>query len=475
MDNWGAFSSATLNLDKVGPTTSALGLSPNPTNGTSDVVLTATANDSASGNSNVTAAEYTIDGGLPTSMTVSPVSPVTSLSATISAATVNGLISGNHLVSVRSQDALGNWGGSVSITLKVDKVSPITSSVTASPNPNNGNQGFNTSVPAVRVFATFNDGTTGGSNIAGAELFFGTIGQTGSGTPFIATDGSFNSPLENGYADIPLPVIANLPDGNYTIYVHARDAAGNWGDPSLSTTILRIQKGLYFSTLGTSNPPGVSGTADDADIYLWNGSAYSRSIDVTAITNPLPNGANVDGFDRVDNTHFYLSFSGDVTIALPGPDLSVQDEDIVYYNAGAWSVYFDGTARGLTNANQDIDAFNIVGSTIYFSTLGNTNPPGVGGTADDADIYSWNGTSFARIWDATAAGFASGANVDGVVWIDATHFYLSFATDTAVPVLGTVQDEDVVLNNGGTWSVYFDGTAHGLTSNSLDIDAFDIP
>ncbi len=44
-----------------------------------------------------------------------------------------------------------------------------------------------------------------------------------------------------------------------------------------------------------------------------------------------------------------------------------------------------------------------------------------------------------------------------------------------VPGLGTVQDEDVVFYNNGTWIVYFDGTAHGLTSNNLDIDAFDIP
>ncbi len=28
---------------------------------------------------------------------------------------------------------------------------------------------------------------------------------------------------------------------------------------------------------------------------------------------------------------------------------------------------------------------------------------------------------------------------------------------------------------GTVWSVYFDGTARGLTSNNLDVDAFDIP
>ena len=44
-----------------------------------------------------------------------------------------------------------------------------------------------------------------------------------------------------------------------------------------------------------------------------------------------------------------------------------------------------------------------------------------------------------------------------------------------MPGLGTVQDEDVVFRNGTAWSVYFDGTAHGLTTGALEVDAFDVP
>ena len=171
---------------------------------------------------------------------------------------------------------------------------------------------------------------------------------------------------------------------------------------------------------------------------------------------------------------FYLSFSASST-TVPGLG-AVQDEDVLFYDAGTWSVYFDGTARGLTAANQDLDAISIVGGTLYFSTLGNTNPPGVAGVADDADIYSWNGTVFVRVWDAAANGLAAAANVDGFVRVDTTHFYLSFSADSTVPALGAVQDEDVVYSNNGVWSVYFDGTAHGLgSSDYLDLDAFDLP
>ena len=470
--NWGPYRPITLNLDKAGPATYGLTLTPNPSSGAESVALTATGDDTSSGNNNVAAAEYWVDGGAHTDMIIDAGTPssVRSFTATIPA----GLSMGTHVVSVRSQDEFGNWGAEATINLQVsDTLPPTTSNVSAAPNPNNGSQGFSTSVPAVRVFANFSDVASGGSNIAAAEGFLDTIGTTGTGFVFVATDGTFNSPTESGYGDIPLAVIGALSNGNHTIYVHAKDAAGNWG--TTSTTILVINKSLYFSTVGNTNPPGVGGSADDADIYFWNGTAYSRVLDASNLGIPASGGnnANVDGFDRVDANHFYMSFSGNTVLPVIG---TVQDEDIVYFSAGTWSVYFDGTAAGLTAANQDIDAFNIVGSTIYFSTVGNTNPPGVGGTADDADIYSWVGGTFTRVWDATAAGLTGTANVDGFVrGIDDSQFYLSFSVDTTVPGLGTVQDEDVVFNNNGSWIVYFDGTAHGLTSNNLDIDAFDIP
>jgi hypothetical protein len=214
----------------------------------------------------------------------------------------------------------------------------------------------------------------------------------------------------------------------------------------------------------------VAGTADDADIYSWDGTVFSRVVDATAL-GLAAGGVNVDGLKLVDSTHFYLSFTGDVTLS---GTLAVQDEDIVYYNAGLWSVYFDGTAAGLTAANQDIDAFEIVGSVLYFSTFGDTNPPGVGGTADNADIYSWDGTAFSRVVDVTTLGLAGGANVDGLVYVDATHFNLSFTGDgVIVPGIGAVQEEDIVNYNAGIWSLVFDGTAQGLTASAQDLDAFD--
>jgi hypothetical protein len=483
---------------------------------------------------------------------------------------------------VRSQDAIGNWGAWAQINLLVDKTGPATSNVLAAPNPNNGQIGINSTTPVVRVTATFADGEI--ANISAGEGFIDTVGADGSGFIFLPTDGQYNSLTESGYGDIPLTTIIQLSNGLHTIYVHSKDAAGNWGatsstilvvdkvapsvsavlaapnptvgdpvaltatatdaatavttaewftgaDPgvgngtamsvagtgpwslsatidvstwanddytlnvrvrdaagnwsALGSTVLTVDapvaaNALYFSTSGNTAVPGVGGTADNADIYNWNGTVFSRVIDANGGGSlGLPGGANVDGFDWVDATHFYMSFAGNNT-NVPGLG-NVQDEDVVYYNNGVWSVYFDGTAQNLTNGGQDLDAINIVGGILYFSTTGggNNNPiPGVGGPYDDADIYSWNGASFARVWDASANGLPGNANVDGLVFVDATHFYLSFAANggTNVPGLGGVADVNVVYNNGGTWSTFFDGVANGLVAGSgQDLDAFDLP
>jgi hypothetical protein len=263
--------------------------------------------------------------------------------------------------------------------------------------------------------------------------------------------------------------------GTYVLRLTASDGALSAFDETTITVNPAPVASIYFSTVGNANPPGVSGTADDADIYYWNGSAFSRAIDASAAPYSLPatggGNANVDGFDRVDATHFYMSFTGQVAVPTIG---NVQDEDVVYYNAGAWSLFFDGSVNGI--GGTDLDAISIVGGTLYFSTDDNDVMPGTSSPGDDADIYQWNGgSSYTRVYDASALGWSTN-NVDGFVRIDATHFYLSYNPDTTtVTGPGTVQDEDILYYNNGIWSVYFDGTAAGLTSGNLDVDAFDLP
>jgi hypothetical protein len=64
----------------------------------------------------------------------------------------------------------------------------------------------------------------------------------------------------------------------------------------------------------------------------------------------------VDGLVWVSTTEVYLSYSADTNV--PGLG-TVQDEDVVHLSGGAWSVYFEGTGKGLTSGNLDVDAFDL--------------------------------------------------------------------------------------------------------------------
>jgi subtilisin family serine protease len=283
-------------------------------------------------------------------------------------------------------------------------------------------------------------------------------------TPTVVAGGS-------GSATVTVATAAQVRPGRYGLTVTASGAGlSRSAEATLQIVASAPQGRLIFSTHGRGNPPGVGGDADDADLFAWDGSAYARAWDASNVG--VGATADLDGLDVVDATHFYVSTGTDTR--LPGLG-KVKDEDVLYYNDGSWSVFFDGAAHGLRSARLDIDAISISGRALFFSTHGVRNPPGVRGRADDADIYAWNGKRFRRVWDASAHGVPDRANVDGFSRIDARRFYVSFGTARVrLRGLGAVQDEDVVHYDHGTWSAFFDGTAHGLRSARLDVDAFDL-
>lgn len=476
--NIGTSAPIVLTIDQTGPAMTGVVASPSATNGAKGfnssvnaVRVTGSATDDAAV-SNIARAEgfFDVVGAPGTGFPFVPTdgswsSTTESVYADIPLPTVSALGEGPHTIVVRARDAVGNWGTTSPAALMIDKTPPIVSGIAL--------VGPVTPIVAtsVQFLVTFSEPVTGVNSgnftlVPGGGFAGGSITSvTGTGTARTVT-------VATGFNAGTVGLNLTSPTGVADL---AGNALGVAGLPAVGGVYTLRTPPLHFSTTGSSNPPGVAGTADDADVYLWDGlaGAFTREIDVTAITAPLPAGANVDGFDRVDGTHFYVSFTGNVAIPLPGPDLAVQDEDVVYYDAGTWSVFFDGSVRGLPST--DLDAISIVGGTLYFSTDNTAVPPGAGGSGDDADIYRWNGaSSYTRMIDASALGWST-ANVDGLVWVDSTHLYLTYSSNTTAPGVGAVQDEDVVHLNGSTWSTYFDGTAKGLTSANLDVDAFDIP
>jgi len=250
---------------------------------------------------------------------------------------------------------------------------------------------------------------------------------------------------------------------------------------------------LYFSTATNIAVPGVSGTADNADVYSWDGTSFARVLDATAPAVGLPAGANVDGL-KVMGNEIYLSFSNNVGVLVPGLG-TVQDEDIVVYNTSTatWSLFFDGSLAGLTTDNEDVDAFDILGGNVHISTLGGVSVPGLGGTWADEDILRCIPTSSAPIASCTWSVYFDGSDVglntaasediDGVS-VGTGKLYLStIGAHSVIGLFNLTPDAggDVFSCNSPVtgpasgcagFSLYFRASAHGLTGN---LDAISVP
>ena len=241
LGNWGANVSATIVIDRTGPTTSAVTLTPNPTGPTTSVALAATGSDVASGNNNVVDAEYFLgapggpgDDGNGVHLLLNKLAPVVSMTGTIPAQ------ASSVDVYVHARDAAGNWGAYAMASLTIDGTGPETTGLAATPPANNGTYGQTSGNPTVRIVATLSDVASGGSRIASGEGFNDgpPVVVNGTGFPFAASDGTFSSSTELVYADVPLTTINALASGNHTIRVHGRDGVGNWGAVATLTYLI---------------------------------------------------------------------------------------------------------------------------------------------------------------------------------------------------------------------------------------------
>lgn len=206
----------------------------------------------------------------------------------------------------------------------------------------------------------------------------------------------------------------------------------------------------YFFGADCGTPPD----CNDSDPAIHPGSSDVCGDGIDQNCNGADLICSVDPFD-VDN-----DFDG-----LTENQGDCNDHDAQTY-PGAPEIPHDGI-------DQNCNGYD----SLYFSTLGKFAVPGVSGPDDDADIYSWDGATYHKLFDGTVAGLPGNADIDAMKVIDADTIYMSFNRNAGVnvPGLGVVQDEDIVLYDAGNWMLYFDGSDVGLAdSNGEDVDSFDI-
>ncbi len=177
-----------------------------------------------------------------------PVGPshVYALSATIPPS-ANWPADGLHALSVRVHESptagglarWSAWGGPNStVDITIDHTGPAVSNYTASPNPAGvgnfpGNLNF---LESVRIQVDIADTL---SPIADAELFLDTPDADGTGSQLRPLAGQWLDDLtarsRTAYIEVPVSELLSRPQGDVAVFVHGKDAAGNWGPMSQFT------------------------------------------------------------------------------------------------------------------------------------------------------------------------------------------------------------------------------------------------
>ena len=243
---------------------------------------------------------------------------------------------------------------------------------------------------------------------------------------------------------------------------------------------------FYFSTNSNSTLlPGLD-DADDAHIYSFNGFAFDIFFD--AGLADLPNNADIDGLYVEDADTFYLSFRRSAGTNVPTIGV-VQDEDILLYDAGAWSIYFDGSDVGLSDTNgENVDAFTLLpDGSLVVSTVAGFAVPGLPGFGTDKDLIRCEGSfgpTTSCTWsiyvDGSDIGLGGGSeDIDGLA-ISGADIYLSTLRGYNTGGGNNGTGEEVWICQGAVtgdptscsgFANFFDG--NGLLSN--DLDALSLP
>jgi len=196
-------------------------------------------------------------------------------------------------------------------------------------------------------------------------------------------------------------------------------------------------------------------------------------VDATAINGVRPvvngaykpltiTGANDDGSDNpgpiCDAQPITVTFSPKANTTLDG--LVLADEDVVRYDGATCTVttIFDGTTAGLLST-VNVDALAMKDGVLYLSFAGQANVPGIAGKVDDSDVVAYDGSAFSLYFDGSAYGLATDSeDVDAITFDEVGQLLLSTLGGYAIPGGLKGGDEDLLRFDAGVWTLRFDGS-----------------
>jgi hypothetical protein len=211
-------------------------------------------------------------------------------------------------------------------------------------------------------------------------------------------------------------------------------------------------------------------TYADQEVLARTG-ASTFVMDITGLTAALPANADIDALDYITPTNVY--FSLDAPAVLTGPGL-VEDEDVVNWDGASFTLAWAGSANGLP-AGADIDALDVTseGPLVFDFSL---NAPAVLtglGLVQDEDLVTWSSGAFSLAFDGSAEGVPAGLDLDAFNDRGGLEWVMSFDGPGTIDGV-SFDDEDLVIFNTGApamfTGLFFDGSGQGLLANA-DLNA----
>jgi hypothetical protein len=244
---WGPMAPFDLVVDRTGPTLQEGAVLPALTNGKNgspsdptSLRVNAAFTDAGQVNSTIAAAEGFIDtaGANGTGFTFG------SLDGAFNTATENtyGLVplteltrlaDGQHQILVHARDVAGNWGPLTALTFTVDRAGPALSALAGVPGAGG----------VVTLTANATDAATG---VAAAEWYEGADPGVGKARLVTVTaTGATTAGLS--------AALSGLAKGDHTLWVRAKDAAGNWGKAVSTTVTVNPAATIFVNTFDAGN------------------------------------------------------------------------------------------------------------------------------------------------------------------------------------------------------------------------------
>ncbi|TAK64142.1 S8 family serine peptidase [Methylobacter sp.] len=258
-------------VDASGPDTSGVSASPNPNNGTLGfdintpaVRVAATVADPVINGlqSNIRSAEVFVDSVGSNGSGLAFIagdgaydSPSEAAYADIPLTTVAQLAEGSHALYVHGQDSAGNWGPVSSVALIIDKTPPIVNNVTAT-----------LADTTINLTATAADSSPG--SVDAAEWFEGNDPGLGLGHSMSVSGGTVAATIDAGI----------WAPGSHTLFVRARDSAGNWSAAVSANITIAAQNVIFTDGFESGN------------FTAWNGGATGARISVNSAAKMTAGG-----------------------------------------------------------------------------------------------------------------------------------------------------------------------------------------